>query len=188
MSWFTPIRTSSSSDRFGTQCSRTKMVHFGCFESWQQSATSFPVTCAGIGPPSDFSASHRALWRCPTTSAAWFRGVGKSPSHAPGDRSSVGPCLNAHPRPCQGRLGIRSLRPVRRRCTRPIQPWAGRHRLLVPLLLGIGAADERRTRTIIREASPEEVAVMVSAKAGTRPADYAEVLERRWAALQTSDS
>jgi hypothetical protein len=36
----------------------------------------------------------------------------------------------------------------------------------------------------IGEASPEEIAVMVSAKAGMRPADYSEVLERRWAALQ----
>jgi hypothetical protein len=36
----------------------------------------------------------------------------------------------------------------------------------------------------IGEALPEEVAVMVSAKAGMRPADYAEVLERRWAALR----
>ena len=35
---------------------------------------------------------------------------------------------------------------------------------------------------------PHEVAVMVSAKAGMRPADYADVLERRWAALQKSDS
>jgi Family of unknown function (DUF6492) len=42
--------------------------------------------------------------------------------------------------------------------------------------------------SFIDEASPEEVAVMVSANAGMRPADYAEVLERRWAALQTSDS
>jgi Family of unknown function (DUF6492) len=40
----------------------------------------------------------------------------------------------------------------------------------------------------IGEASPREVAVMVSAKAGMKPADYAEVLERRWARLQTSDS
>ena len=35
---------------------------------------------------------------------------------------------------------------------------------------------------------PEEVAVMISAKAGMRPADYADVLERRWAALEKSDS
>ncbi len=35
---------------------------------------------------------------------------------------------------------------------------------------------------------PEEIAVMVSAKAGMRPADYADVLERRWAALEKSDS
>jgi hypothetical protein len=35
---------------------------------------------------------------------------------------------------------------------------------------------------------PEEVAVMVSAKAGMRPSDYADALERRWAALQKSDS
>ena len=40
----------------------------------------------------------------------------------------------------------------------------------------------------IGEASPEEVAVMVSAKAGMRPADYAEVLERRWAGLERSAS
>jgi hypothetical protein len=35
---------------------------------------------------------------------------------------------------------------------------------------------------------PEEVAVMVSAKAGMDAREYADVLERRWAALQTSDS
>jgi hypothetical protein len=35
---------------------------------------------------------------------------------------------------------------------------------------------------------PEQVAVMVSAKAGMEPRDDAELLERRWAALQTSDS
>jgi hypothetical protein len=38
------------------------------------------------------------------------------------------------------------------------------------------------------DASPEEVALMVSANAGMRPVDYAEVLERRWSAVQTSDS
>jgi hypothetical protein len=42
--------------------------------------------------------------------------------------------------------------------------------------------------SFIDEASPDEVAVMVSANAEMRPADYAEVLERRWAAVQTSDS
>jgi Family of unknown function (DUF6492) len=36
--------------------------------------------------------------------------------------------------------------------------------------------------------APEEVAVMISAKAGMKPAEYADVLERRWAAVQTSDS
>ena len=35
---------------------------------------------------------------------------------------------------------------------------------------------------------PEEIAVSLTAKAGMRPADYAEVLERRWAGLQKSDS
>jgi Family of unknown function (DUF6492) len=34
----------------------------------------------------------------------------------------------------------------------------------------------------------EEVAVMVTAKAGMEPRDYAEVVERRWGALETSDS
>ena len=42
--------------------------------------------------------------------------------------------------------------------------------------------------SFIDEASPHEVAVMVSAKAGMSPADYAEVLERRWAGLQRSAS
>jgi hypothetical protein len=37
---------------------------------------------------------------------------------------------------------------------------------------------------LISEALPEEVGVMVSAKASMRPADYAEVLERRWALQQ----
>ena len=46
----------------------------------------------------------------------------------------------------------------------------------------------RELETFIDEASPEEVAVMVSAKAGMSPADYAGVVERRWAALQKSDS
>jgi hypothetical protein len=46
----------------------------------------------------------------------------------------------------------------------------------------------RELESFIDDVSPEEVAVMVSAKAGMRPADYAEVLERRWARLQTSDS
>jgi hypothetical protein len=46
----------------------------------------------------------------------------------------------------------------------------------------------RELESFIDEASPEEVAVMVSANAEMRPADYAEVLERRWAAVQTSDS
>jgi hypothetical protein len=31
---------------------------------------------------------------------------------------------------------------------------------------------------------PDEIAVSITAKAGMRPADYAEVLERRWAALR----
>jgi hypothetical protein len=46
----------------------------------------------------------------------------------------------------------------------------------------------RELESFIDDVSPEEVAVMVSAKAGMRPADYAEVLERRWAGLQKSDS
>jgi Family of unknown function (DUF6492) len=46
----------------------------------------------------------------------------------------------------------------------------------------------RELESFIDDVSPEEVAVMVSAKAGMRPAAYAEVLERRWAGLQKSDS
>ena len=46
----------------------------------------------------------------------------------------------------------------------------------------------RELERFIDEASPEEVAVMVSAKAGMKPEDYAGVLERRWAALRKSDS
>jgi Family of unknown function (DUF6492) len=46
----------------------------------------------------------------------------------------------------------------------------------------------RELESFIDEAGPEEVAVMVSANAGMRPADYAEVLERRWAALARSPS
>ena len=42
--------------------------------------------------------------------------------------------------------------------------------------------------TFIAEASPEEVAVMISAKAGMGPADYVDVLERRWSALPRSVS
>ena len=42
--------------------------------------------------------------------------------------------------------------------------------------------------TFIADASPDEVAVMVSAKAGMRPADYAVVLERLWSALPRSVS
>jgi hypothetical protein len=34
---------------------------------------------------------------------------------------------------------------------------------------------------------PEEIGVSITAKAGMRPADYAVVLERRWAALQESE-
>jgi Family of unknown function (DUF6492) len=41
--------------------------------------------------------------------------------------------------------------------------------------------------SFIDEATPEEVAVMISAKAGMKPEDYAGVLERRWAALRESD-
>jgi Family of unknown function (DUF6492) len=36
--------------------------------------------------------------------------------------------------------------------------------------------------SFVAEASPDEVAVMVSAKAGMRPADYAQVIERQWGA------
>jgi hypothetical protein len=46
----------------------------------------------------------------------------------------------------------------------------------------------RELESFIDEAVPHEVAVMVSAKAGMRPADYADVFERRWAALVKSDS
>jgi hypothetical protein len=46
----------------------------------------------------------------------------------------------------------------------------------------------RELERFIDGASPEEVAVMVSAKAGMNAADYVEVLERKWAALQKSDS
>jgi Family of unknown function (DUF6492) len=46
----------------------------------------------------------------------------------------------------------------------------------------------RELGSLIDEAATHEVAVMVSAKAGMRPADYAEVFERRWAALVKSDS
>jgi hypothetical protein len=42
--------------------------------------------------------------------------------------------------------------------------------------------------TFLDGVGPEEIAVSLTAKAGMRPADYAEVLERRWAALQKSDS
>jgi hypothetical protein len=40
----------------------------------------------------------------------------------------------------------------------------------------------------LESVAPEQIAVSLTAKAGMSPADYAEVLERRWAALQTSDS
>ena len=40
--------------------------------------------------------------------------------------------------------------------------------------------------TFIEGASPSEVAVMVSAKAGMKPAAYADVFERRWAASTES--
>jgi Family of unknown function (DUF6492) len=42
---------------------------------------------------------------------------------------------------------------------------------------------KRELENFIDEASPEEVAVMISAKAGMKPADYVGVLEQRWAAL-----
>ena len=46
----------------------------------------------------------------------------------------------------------------------------------------------RELESFIDDAAPEEVSVMVSANAGIRPADYAEVVERRWAALERSPS
>jgi Family of unknown function (DUF6492) len=45
----------------------------------------------------------------------------------------------------------------------------------------------RELESFIDGAAPEEVGVMVSAKAGMSPRDYAEVLERRWAALQATE-
>jgi hypothetical protein len=42
--------------------------------------------------------------------------------------------------------------------------------------------------SFVDEAAPNEVSIMVSAKAGMRPADYAEVFERRWTALGRSAS
>ncbi len=42
----------------------------------------------------------------------------------------------------------------------------------------------RELERFIGDVSPEEVAVMISAKAGMKPADYGEVLEQRWAAVQ----
>jgi hypothetical protein len=38
------------------------------------------------------------------------------------------------------------------------------------------------------DVAPEQIAVSLTAKAGMSPADYAKVLERRWAAVQMSDS
>jgi hypothetical protein len=42
----------------------------------------------------------------------------------------------------------------------------------------------RELEAFLEGVSPEEVAVSITAKAGMRPVDYVEVLERRWAALQ----
>jgi Family of unknown function (DUF6492) len=46
----------------------------------------------------------------------------------------------------------------------------------------------RELEDFIDAAGPEEVGVMVSAKAGMRAGDYAHVLERRWTSLQKSES
>jgi Family of unknown function (DUF6492) len=46
---------------------------------------------------------------------------------------------------------------------------------------------EGEMETFLDSVGPEEVAVMVSAKAGMRPEDYEAALERRWAAVPTSD-
>ena len=46
----------------------------------------------------------------------------------------------------------------------------------------------RELDAFLDDVGPEEVAVSITAKAGMRPAEYVEVLERRWAALQKSDS
>jgi Family of unknown function (DUF6492) len=51
---------------------------------------------------------------------------------------------------------------------------------------GSEALTNRELERFIGEASPQEVAVMISAKAGMKPAGYVEVLEERWAALQPS--
>jgi hypothetical protein len=52
---------------------------------------------------------------------------------------------------------------------------------------GSHALTTHELESFIDGAAPDEVAVMVSAKAGMKPADYADVLERRWAALQETD-
>ena len=49
---------------------------------------------------------------------------------------------------------------------------------------GTDPLTNRELESFIAETSPQEVAVMISAKAEMKPADYVEVLEQRWAALQ----
>ena len=53
---------------------------------------------------------------------------------------------------------------------------------------GPGPLPPRELEAFLDGLGPEEVAAMISAKAGMRPADYADALERRWAAREKSDS
>ena len=162
---------------------------FGCSESRQRSARDFRTTCAGIGRLSDFWGFRLVHYRCPTTSAAWFRGVGKSRSHCC-RRSRRGPAVTG----C-GLSQVRGTSPSTsstgassktRSADRKGQP--GDSLSLCRCYWGSEPLTNRELESFIDEAAPDEVAVMVSAKAGMRPADYADVFERRWAAPAKSES
>ena len=53
----------------------------------------------------------------------------------------------------------------------------------MPLLVRSEPLTNRQLGQWIEEASPDELAVIVSAKVGMHPADYREVFETRWAGL-----
>ena len=109
-----------------------------------------PATCAGIGRLSDFWGFRLVHYRCPTTSAAWFRGAGKPRSHCC-KRLRRGPavtgCALSQARetsPSTSSMAASS------KTHWPIEGSTRRQPFAVPVLLGLGTAHESRAGELHR--------------------------------------